>query len=348
MAINLATKYATKIANVYTLGSLVADKTSKEWDFSGVKSVKIYTPQTVEPVDYQRNGTSRYGTPVEMADVVQEMSMTQDKSFSLVIDKGNNTEQVMTKNAAKMLKLQTNERMIPMVDKYALSQFVKYAGFVKGITKPTKTSIISEISNAAQALDDARVPQTDRYLYLSGEMYSLVRTSGEFLGLESLGEKALAKGIVGEIFGAKIVKVPTDYLPKNTFFVLTHKNAVVVPYKIRDAKLHQDPPGISGALLEGRSNFDAFVVGARCNGVYAAVLEDEVAAIPEIGVSDGNAVITCASGDAEIFYTTDGTDPRYSDTATKYAGEFTVMSGESVKAYAIKTDGFASAVKTQF
>ena len=99
MAINLATKYAQKIASMYTLGSLVADKASNEWDFSGVKSVKIYTPQTVEPVDYQRNGTNRYGTPAEMADVVQELSMRQDKSFSLIIDKGNNNEQAMAKIA---------------------------------------------------------------------------------------------------------------------------------------------------------------------------------------------------------------------------------------------------------
>lgn len=344
MAINLATKYASSIASMYTLGSLVADKASNEWDFSGVKSVKIYTPQTVEPVDYQRSGTSRYGTPAEMADVVQELTMRQDKSFSLIIDKGNNSEQAMSKNAGKMLKLQTNERMVPLVDKYALAQFTQCAGTVKGIAKPTKTTIISAISDAAQALDDARVPLSDRYLYLSGEMYALVRTSGEFLGLESLGEKALAKGIVGEIFGAKIVKVPTDYLPKNTFFVLTHKNAVLVPYKIRDAKLHQDPPGISGALLEGRSNFDAFVVGARCGGVYAAVLEGDVCAVPEISISGANATITCATDGADIYYTTDGTDPRYSDTAVKYAEAFAVSENATVKAYATKTDGFTSAV----
>ena len=88
MAINLAAKYSDKIAGMYTVGSLVADKTSNEWDFSGVKTVKIYTPQTVEPVDYTRDGTNRFGTPVEMGDTVQELTMTQDKSYSIIIDKG--------------------------------------------------------------------------------------------------------------------------------------------------------------------------------------------------------------------------------------------------------------------
>ena len=40
MAINLAAKYSDKIAGMYTVGSLVADKTSNEWDFSGVKTIK--------------------------------------------------------------------------------------------------------------------------------------------------------------------------------------------------------------------------------------------------------------------------------------------------------------------
>ncbi len=342
MAINLASKYAKRIAEMFTLGSIVAGKCSNEWDFSGVKSVKIYTPQTVEPVDYQRSGANRYGNPQDMQDVVQEMSMNQDKSFSLVIDKGNNNEQEMTKNAGKMLRLQNDERMVPMVDIYALNTFVHKAGKVSGIDKPTKTTIISAISDAAQALDDARVPQGNRYLYLSGEMYSLVRTSGEFLGLEHVGEKALAQGIVGEIFGAQIVKVPTDYLPAGAYFVLTHRSAVLVPYKIRDLKLHQDPPGYSGALLEGRSNFDAFVVGARCGGVYAACAKDKVCAVPTFAGTD-EITIANANGGVMI-YTTDGTDPRYSITAKTYTEAVTLADGEVLKAYVKKDGMFPSAV----
>ena len=339
MAINLATRYSDKIAQMYTIGSLVADKTSKEWDFSGVKTVKIYTPQTVEPTDYVRAGTSRYGTPTEMQDVVQELSMSQDKSFSLIIDKGNNSEQELTKNAGKMLKLQTNERMVPMVDKYALARFSKLAGTCAYIAKPEKDTIISKIGEAAEVLDDACVPLTDRYLYLADNMYNMLRQTSEFLGIESLGEKALAKGIAGEIFGMKIVKVPKSYMPEGVYFIVTHKNAVILPYKIRDAKVHSDPPGISGALLEGRSNFDAFVIGARCMGVYAAIDEANEVTAPVISVSGGEATI---SGDGDIYYTTDGSDPRYSDSAVKYSGSFEVADGEAVKAFC--DNGFYSAV----
>jgi len=343
MAINLAAKYSDKIASMYTVGSLVADKTSKEWDFSGVKTIKIYTPQTVEPVDYTRSGTSRFGTPVEMGDTVQELTMTQDKSYSIIIDKGNNNEQMLVKNAGKMLKLQTNEKVVPMVDKYALSRYCALAGTVEGIEKPTKATIIADIGNACKVLDDACVPQENRYLYVTGEMYSLIRQSAEFLGIESLGEKALAKGIVGDVFGAKIVKVPSSYLPEGVYFLLAHKDAVILPYKIRDAKVHQDPPGISGALLEGRNNYDAFVIGARCMGVYAAVSGERVTSVPTINVDGFVATISNEDG-ADIYYTVDGTDPRYSENAQKYSSVVTLEAGQVIKAFAKSDDTFASAV----
>ena len=55
-----------------------------------MKTLKVYTPITVEEVDYDRDGgLKRYGDVTEMQDVVQELTMTQDKAFTLTIDKGN-------------------------------------------------------------------------------------------------------------------------------------------------------------------------------------------------------------------------------------------------------------------
>ena len=36
-----------------------------------------------------------------------------------------------------------------------------------------------------------------------------------------------------------------------------------MPYKIADAKVHEDPVGVSGALIEGRHYYDAYVLGAK-------------------------------------------------------------------------------------
>ena len=80
MAINLASKYSDQIAEVFTRSSFIKGKTAETFDLTGVKTLKVYTPITVEEVDYDRDGgLGRYGAVTEMQDVVQELTMTQDR-----------------------------------------------------------------------------------------------------------------------------------------------------------------------------------------------------------------------------------------------------------------------------
>jgi hypothetical protein len=280
----------------------------------------------------------------DVQDSVQTLTLKKDRSFSLVVDKGDNTEQMMIKNSGKVMALQTRERVVPEIDKHALSEWTYGAGTIAGIAAPTKSNIVGFISDAIQALDDAMIPQSGRYLYLSGKVYNLLRQAPEFLNIDSLGEKALEKGVVGEVFGAKVVKVPTSYIPANALFLLTHKSSVVAPEKIKDAKIHEDPPGVSGALLEGRYIYDAFVIGARAGGVYAAVAEGNVCEAPTF---TGEGSVTIVNNDGGIvFFTTDGTDPRYSDSAVQYSDAVTLKDGEVLKAYVKKDGMYPSAVAT--
>ena len=74
MAINLASKYSDQIAEVFTRASFIKGKTAETYDLTGVKTLKVYTPITVEEVDYDRDGgLKRYGDVTEMQDVVQEL-----------------------------------------------------------------------------------------------------------------------------------------------------------------------------------------------------------------------------------------------------------------------------------
>lgn len=117
MAINLHKKYETKLAEIYTHNSFVEGHTNKDWSFSGVKSILIPTLVTQPLNDYQRSGTSRYGTPTDLQDTAQEMTMTQDKGFAIVIDKGDNSEQQMMKSAGHAMKRQISEQVVPVIDK---------------------------------------------------------------------------------------------------------------------------------------------------------------------------------------------------------------------------------------
>ena len=129
MAINLASKYSDQIVEVFTRASFIKGKTAETYDLTGVKTLKVYTPITVEEVDYDRDGgLKRYGDVTEMQDVVQELTMTQDKAFTLTIDKGNNLDQNLVKNAADMLRLQLNEKSTPAADKYCIQALRHHGG----------------------------------------------------------------------------------------------------------------------------------------------------------------------------------------------------------------------------
>jgi len=119
---------------------------------------------------------------------------------------------------------------------------------------------------------------------------------------------------------------------------------VIFPNKMKTARILTDVAGIDGAVLEGRNYFDAFVLGAKCDGVYAAVAADKVLPMPQVVVAEGKATATCADAEARILYTTDGTDPRYSPNAVVYTGEVTLNEGEVMLCYAKKDGAFASAV----
>ena len=74
-------------------------------------------------------------------------------------------------------------------------------------------------------------------------------------------------------------------------------------------------------LIEGRHYYDAYVLGAKCGGVYALVDEDCRSSAPTISQGKITAF-------GKVRYTLDGSDPRYSDSAKDYVAG-TVLTPET-------------------
>ena len=338
MAINLASKYSSKIAEKFSHESFIGGNINTDFDWAGVRSISIYTPQSVDLTNYDRTLTAnRFGTPTELQDTVQELMLTQEPSFSITIDKGNNADQMNTKGAMKMLGMQIREKVTPYMDKYTFKKWILNAGIREGIsTAPTKTDIVEKIVSGMVALDSALVPSDNRTVYLPASYYGKVMLSSEFIAIDKLGEKSVEKGVVGTIGDMKIVKVPDSYLPDNTYFLITHKNSVLRPVKLKTARVLTDVAGIDGAVLEGRNYFDAFILAAKANGVYAAVASSEIVAAPSVSISGNSATVTAVSG-VKFYYTLDGSDPRYSKTAQEYSAAVTTTAGQTLKVAGKKT-----------
>lgn len=279
MAINLADKYSKKIVDKFYTDSVVLGKTSQEYDWDGVKSIKVWTINTYDPVDYARPGQgtnalypaslSRYGQTQEVEDTIQTMTITQDKAVSLSVDKGNNTQQMLIKNAGIVMAREVREKFIPMFDKYVIAQANTNAGTATVHASLTKATIVEAIGDHVTALMNAETNPSDAYCFIGATNFGKLVNAPEFLNLEKLGEKALDKGVVGRVRGLAIVPVPDSYLPTGVNFLTWKKQCVLAPTQIKDMKVHQDPPGLSGALLEVRWLYDAFVLTAKNKGVIA-------------------------------------------------------------------------------
>lgn len=342
--INLDTKYAKKVQQAFSEGSLVQSRLENDLEFVGAKTVKVHTIVTVPLNDYSRAGANRYGVPKEVEDFVQELTMKEDKSFSTTIDKGNSKDQSINK-AGKFLALEMKEQVVPYKDRYTLRKLAQEAGKAAGYAeKITEANVVKRMSQARAYMKNNRVPLKGRTWYVTTEVYNaLLAVEKQFVGIEKLVQKSFVNGQVGSIFGAPVVEVPEDLMPQGVNFMLVHKSAACSPAKISDSKLHMDPPGISGNLCEGRFYFDVFVFGAKAAGIYVDVDTSAATVLEAPAINAATGVITAAEG-CTVKYTTDGSDPRYSESAVTGLKAENGKKGMTVKAYQEKEGCYRSAL----
>lgn len=289
MAIDLVTKFLPYVDEVFKTESKISLITNQDFSFEGAHVVKVYKISTAPMNDYRRAPNdnelleSRYGTPKGLEATTQSFMLTKDRSFTFAIDKLDTDETAQQLSAATALARQLREVVVPEVDSYTYNTMCAYAG-TKPIAKAlTAENIYEEILNASQVLDDAEVPETQRVLTVSPAVYALMKKCKDITMETEVGNDMRLKGVISNLDGNTVIKIPSVRLPKNFGFLLSHLSATVAPTKLADFKIHQDPPGISGALVEGRIVYDAFVLGNKAKALY---YQAQPEAQPEEGTTE--------------------------------------------------------------
>ena len=157
---------------------------------------------------------------------------------------------------------------MPEVDTYTYGVMCANAGNKPTAKELTNTNIYTEILAGNQALDNAEVPETGRVIVVTPDVYVLMKQCKDITMETDIGNELRIKGVIAMIDGAAVIKVPANRLPENFGFMIAHPCATVAPTKLEDYKIHEDPPGISGSLVEGRIAYDAFVLDNKAKAIY--------------------------------------------------------------------------------
>lgn len=349
MAINLTSKYSPKIDERFKLTSITDAYAGKKYDWDGAQTVIVYSVDPVTLGNYNRSANGgRFGTVAELGDSKQTMTLSQDKAFTFSIDHGNSADQLNIKRCNEQLKSNWDEVCTPEIDTYRFRKWASGAGLstING-TALTKSTVMEAIMLGSAAMSNKKVPKKNRALFIKESVYVFCKLSNEVVGIDTLGAKAVANGVVGYLDGMAVVPVPDSYLPDGINFIIKYKDSSVDPMKLKVLRVQKNPIGFDADVGECRFYHDSFVLDSKINGIFVHA-KDGMAATPtgDNGTTaSGKVTLSSTTSDAIIKYTTDGTNPKTSATASTYSAAFTSPeSGSVVKAYASKSGLIDSAV----
>ena len=273
MSIDLTTKFQPYTDEQFTTESKRSLLTNQDFDWTGAHTVKVYKVGTSGMNDYGRNGPaegswSRFGPVKDLDAATEEFTLKKDRSFTFAIDKLDNDETAQQLAAASALARQNRQVVIPEVDTYVYGVMCANAGITPDAAELTADNLYTEILAASEALDTAEVPEAGRVLVVTPAIYALMKKCSDIVMETNIGNELRLQGVIGILDGVNVQKIPANRLPAGFGFMVAHPCACVAPVKLEDYRVHQDPPGISGSLVEGRIVYDAFVLDNKTKAIY--------------------------------------------------------------------------------
>lgn len=103
--------------------------------------------------------------------------------------------------------------------------------------------------------------------------YALMKKCRDSIMETDIGNELCLKGVSGILDGMTAQKIPTNRLPADFGFLAAHPCVTAALLKLGAYNVHDNPPGISGALVEGRIVYDAFVLDNKSKALYYQAVE---------------------------------------------------------------------------
>ena len=331
--VNYAEKYSQIVDERFTLASLTNGLQNTEYDWVGVSTVAVYSIPTAPMNNYTVSGSNRYGSPEELENAVQELTVSQDRSFTFTIDRKSYDDTMMTMEAGRALRRQIDEIVIPELDTYRIAALVAgcKSAHVHNSTNVSASNAYALFLAAQEDLDNAKVPAGGRFAIVTPAFLNYLKQNENFIKESDMSQRIMITGIVGEVDGVAIIKAPSSYFPTGIQCIITNRMVMPAPIKLQDYKIHMDPPGINGWLVEGRLRYDAFILNEKADAI--AVIGNNGAPTGE-GLTLSAATASCTIGSTVTI------------TAQTLPANRAVTWASSNTSYATVSDGVVTGVAT--
>lgn len=338
-------KFRTKLAKYFAHKSVTDHAFNHDIDaeFTGTDTVHIYEVATTPIGNYDKSVDpskgSRFGPVTDVGDYQYTFKMTQDISLDRIVDKSNNNMQFLIKTAAKVMKAYTDKEIRPKKDKYRIQKWAEEAGIHIALdAEPNKSTILEHIIDLHSEMIDAGVPEDEGTLFIPRKYVKALKLAPEWTGLDELGGKTLPKGALkGTYDGLVVQPIPNRYAPANFYFSIFVKESIISPEKINTFRTITDSENFDGDRMQYHSKYDAFVMPSQAAGAAVACKKGSVTALPTVAIASGKATVTSTEG--VVYYTLDGSDPRYLSADRKvYSAAVPVAAGDTFRCCA-KAEG---------
>ena len=349
--INLMTEYSTKLDDRFKASSFTEAHCGHDYSWDGVNSIVVYTMDNMAVQDYVLTGQNRFTNnsfPTNIGDEANTYTLQRKRSFGGVLEGVTNMDKKSIQKANSLLKQTWDEVMVPEIDQYRLKTWADGAGSVViNSTALTNQTIIRQLLVGQSALNNKLVGREGRVCFVTESIAVETKLAAELVHNDAYTSKAIVNGEIARMGGMPIVAVPDSYMPAGVEFMIKYKRASADPTKLKMLRALPTVQGIYGTVLEGLTRYDSFVLANKADGIYVYTT-GSAAVTPSISVSSGTATMT-ASGATTIVYTTDGSNPKVSGTASTYNGSSkpsSLTAGTVIKAYATLSTGLNSGIAT--
>lgn len=287
-SIDLVSKFVEIIDAVYKQESLTArlDAMTRSVDFAGANEVKVLKLSTVGLGTYSRAAGYPAG---DISATWETMQLTAERGRAFSLDRMDN-EETLGLVLGNLIREWMRVHVAPELDAYRFAAYATKAGnYVStAAALTTAPAVLAAIDKGMEALDEDEVPSEGRILYISTNLYHLLKAAVT----RTLATETGVERRVFTLDDMTVVPVPqTRFYTAVTLnagatssaggfakgssahdlnFLIVHPTAVLQPVKLNSVKYFTpDVNQISdGHLWQYRLYHDAFVYDNRVNGIY--------------------------------------------------------------------------------